>query len=80
MPRLVRSIVIAAFIVLCASFLVQAIGGDAQTPRPSVAPADAAPFVGDWLVSVSMESFQNAFLLSVKPDTGTVTATITSQG
>jgi mono/diheme cytochrome c family protein len=80
MPRLVRSIVTAAFIVLCASFLVQAIGGDGQAPRSSVAPADATPFVGDWLVSVSMESFQNDFLLSVKADGGRVTATISSQG
>ncbi len=78
MLRVLRSAVTAVLIVISASFLAQAIGGG-QAPASSITPADAAPFVGDWVVSVAMESFQSAFLVAVRADAGKVTATISSQ-
>jgi mono/diheme cytochrome c family protein len=80
MSRFLRSSLTAVLFATCASLLVQAIGGGGQGTSSAVSPADAAPFVGDWAVNVSTESFQNAFLLSVKNDGGKVTATIASQG
>ena len=76
MSRCVRPCLTAILVIVSSSFLAQTIAGRAQAPASS---ADAAPFVGDWAVNLSTESFQNVFLLSVKTDGGKVTATITSQ-
>jgi mono/diheme cytochrome c family protein len=44
----------------------------------SITPAQAAPFVGDWLVSLSMGAGEATQVVSVKADGGKVTATVSS--
>ena len=78
MSRLLRSSLTVLLIVLSASFLAQAIGGG-QAPASAATAAEAAPFIGEWLVTVAMESFQNAFVVSIKTDGGKVAATVSSQ-
>src|SRR3954452_21299381 len=49
-----------------------------QTAPPSVAPADAAPFVGDWTVAAFSQMGPATFALSVKTDAGKIAATVGS--
>src|SRR5262245_56400446 len=54
----------------------------AQRPT-SASPATAgqvAPFVGDWLVSMSMQAFEATFLVTVKNDAGKPSATVAADG
>ena len=79
MSRSLRVSLTAILVLVSSSFLAQTIAGRAQAPASPATVADAAPFVGDWAVNVSTESFQNVFLLAVKTDGGKVTAIISSQ-
>ena len=79
MSPFLRSSLTAVLVVISASLLTQTIAGRGQTQAPPVTAAAAAPFIGDWVVSVGMESFQSAFLASIKLEGGKVTATISSQ-
>jgi mono/diheme cytochrome c family protein len=52
----------------------------AQTPAASVTPAQAAAFMGDWLLSVAMGANEATFALSIKDDGGKVVATLSADG
>src|SRR5262245_53108101 len=57
------------------------IGAYAQAPRSAAAPItaeQAAPFIGDWLVSVGMNTFEATFAVSVRAEGGKVTATVSA--
>src|SRR5205814_10261405 len=57
--------------------------GLASAPRTapaSVAPADAAPFVGGWTVTAFSQRGPATFALSVKTDAGKIAATVGSDG
>jgi hypothetical protein len=76
------------FIAAFTSFLIgrspAGIGASAQAPRSAAAAAitaeQAAPFVGDWAVSVGMNTFEATFAVAVKADGGKVTATVSAAG
>ena len=82
MFRGIRSVLIG---VLAATFLV-ALVARSTTPLQGQGPAapptaeQIAPFVGDWLVSLSMQSIEVSLAVGVKSDAGKVSATISSQG
>jgi mono/diheme cytochrome c family protein/glucose/arabinose dehydrogenase len=58
------------------------VGASAQAPRGpaggSITAEQAAPFVGDWAVSVGMNTFEATFAVAVKADGGKVTATVSA--
>ena len=82
MFRGIRSVLIG---VLAATFLV-ALVARSTTPLQGQGPAapptaeQIAPFVGDWLVSLAMQSIEVSLAVVVKSDAGKVSATIGSQG
>ena len=82
MFRGIRSVLIG---VLAATFLV-ALVARSTTPLQGQGPAapptaeQIAPFVGDWLVSLAMQSIEVSLAVAVKSDAGKVSATIGSQG
>ncbi len=87
MSRFLRSALTAVVIASSASLLIAhatAIEGGGQAAPPaagaasSVTPAQAAPFVGDWLVSLSMGAGEATLAVGVKADAGKVTATVSS--
>ena len=86
MSRLLRSALTAVVIASSASLLIAhatAIqGGQAAPPAArgtsSIPPEQAAPFVGDWLVSLSMGAGEATLAVGVKADAGQVTATVSS--
>jgi uncharacterized protein len=51
----------------------------AQTAGAAVTPAQAAPFVGDWVVSVTSQMGPMTFALAVKADDRAVRATVVSE-
>jgi mono/diheme cytochrome c family protein len=72
-------------VVLAATFLVALVArsttplqGQGQGAAPTA--DQIAPFVGDWLVSLSMQSIEVSLAVGVKSDAGKVSATIGSQG
>jgi mono/diheme cytochrome c family protein len=86
MSRVLCSVLAAAVVIASASFMTEAVGRGGQAPaqagRPGAAitPAEAAPFVGDWAVTVGMNAFESTFAVSVKADAGKVAATVRSEG
>ena len=58
------------------------VRGLASAPQTaaSVAPAQAAPFVGDWTVTAFSQMGPSTFALSVKSDAGKVAATVGPEG
>jgi hypothetical protein len=86
MSRVLRSVLAAAVVIASASFMTEAVGSGRQAPAPGpragafVTPAEAAPFIGDWAVTMGMNAFEATFAVSVKADTGKVTATVRSEG
>ena len=87
MSRSYRSALTAVVIACSASLLLAhatAIPGAGQAaPQParsasSITPEQAAPFIGDWLVSLSMGAGDATLAVSVKADAGKVTATVGS--
>ena len=82
MFRVVRSTLVG---VLAATFVVALVARwtpPLQGQGPAVPPTaeQIAPFVGDWLVSLSMQSIEVSLAVAVKSDAGKVSATISSQG
>jgi mono/diheme cytochrome c family protein len=86
MSRVLRSVLAAAVVIASASFLTEAVGHGGQAPaqagRPGAAitPEEAAPFVGDWAVTVGMNAFESTFAVSVKAGAGKIAATVRSEG
>jgi mono/diheme cytochrome c family protein len=82
MTRLVRPglVVFAVTIVGLLSIPSATTSGIAQTPTASATPAQAAAFLGDWAVAVSMGANEATFALSVKDDGGKMAATLRSDG
>ncbi len=82
MSRVVRSTLVG---VLAATFVI-ALVARSTTPLQGQGPAapptaeQIAPFVGDWLVTLSMQSIEVSLAVGVKSDGGKVSATISSDG
>ena len=51
-----------------------------QAAAASITPEQVAPFVGDWAVTVGMNTFEATFAVAVKTDGGKVTATVSADG
>ena len=83
MARSVRPVgaaIAAASALFLATFSSTAVlNGHAQGATPPTV-AQAAPFAGDWVVTVAMGGNQQTSLVSVKSDAGKVTATVTPEG
>ena len=83
MARSVRPVgaaIAAASALFLATFSSTAVlNGHAQGATPPTV-AQAAPFAGDWVVTVAMGGNQQTSLVSVKTDAGKVTATVTPEG
>jgi len=69
----------AAVSVYFGAFSTVALQGVAQTPTAPTA-AQAAPFVGDWIMTVAMGANQSTSLVSIKSVGGNVTATVQPEG
>jgi mono/diheme cytochrome c family protein len=88
MPRSIRPAFAGIiFVAVCASLLIARSSAyvdssAAQAPRQaaatSITPEQAAPFIGDWAVTVNMNTFETTFAVAVKADGGKVTATVSS--
>ena len=85
MSRFLSSFVAAVVVVASASWLTEAVGrgqapaqGSRVAAGPVVTAEQAAPFIGDWLVTVGMNTFEATFAVGVKADGGKVTATVRS--
>jgi mono/diheme cytochrome c family protein/glucose/arabinose dehydrogenase len=61
------------------AFSTVALQGVAQTSAAPTA-AQAAPFVGDWVMTVAMGANQSTSLISVKNDGGKITAAVQPEG
>jgi len=78
--RPVWSAIAAASALLLAAFSTTVLNGHAQgAPQPPTA-AQAAPFAGNWVVTVAMGGNQSTSLVSVKTDGGKVTASVQPEG
>ncbi len=86
MSRFLRSTLTAVVIASSASLLIAhatALQGGQTAAQPtrspsSVTPEQAAPFIGDWLVSLSMGAGEATLAVGVKADAGKVIATVGS--
>lgn len=87
MSRFIRSALTAVVIASSASLLIAhatATSGGEQAAAPTsrstsaVTPEQAAPFIGDWLVSMSMGAGEATLAVGVKAEAGKVTATVGS--
>src|SRR5512133_3716913 len=88
MSRLFYSVATAVVLVTSASFLTQVVQGGtqaaAQAGRGTAAPASAmtteqaAPFIGNWLVTMSMGANEATWAVSVTAEAGKVAATVGS--
>jgi mono/diheme cytochrome c family protein len=58
----------------------QAPAPAARAGAPAVTPEQAAPFIGEWAVAVSMNTFEATFGVSVKAENGKVTGAVSSAG
>jgi hypothetical protein len=84
MSRVLRSSlvasVVAIFVVVLLTRATASLVGEGQTPVQAPAPADVAPFVGDWLVSMSMQAIEVSLAVSVTTDGVKPSAAISSDG
>ena len=71
---------LAASALYFGAFSAAAVHGSAQTAGAAPTPAQAAPFIGDWVSTVAMGANQATSLVSVKTVNGKVTATVTPEG
>ena len=69
----------AAVALYFGAFSAVSLQGVAQTPAPPTA-AQAAPFLGNWVMTVAMGANQSTSLVSVKNDGGKITATVQPEG
>jgi mono/diheme cytochrome c family protein len=85
MSRL-RFVLAAVAVSASASFMAEAVGRGVRAATQGaragapVTAAEAAPFIGDWAVTVGMNAFEATFAVSVKADAGKVTAAVRSDG
>jgi len=86
MSRILRSAIVGLFVILLI-FLPRpttTLRGEGRAPQGAApAPATAAqvaPFVGDWVVTMSMQAFEATFAVSVKSDGGKPSATVSADG
>ena len=72
--------VLTAGVIFTAALLTQAVQGGSQAPAPasSITPDQAAPFVGNWLVTLSMGGNDFPLTVSVTADAVKVAATVSS--
>jgi mono/diheme cytochrome c family protein len=80
--------VLTAAVIFTVALLTQAVQGGSQTPpqsaRPAVAsassitPEQAAPFIGNWLATLSMGGNDFPLTVAVTADAGRVAATVSS--
>jgi len=84
MVRSIRPVWVAlatAAAVYVGAFSTIALHGSGQaTASQTPTPAQAAPYVGDWVVTTAMGGTQSTSLVSVKTDGGKVTATVQPEG
>src|SRR3954468_10319538 len=83
MSRSSRSLLTAIAIITSASFLIAYSRGVIDSGRQaqasgSVSAAQAAPFVGNWLVTVAAGGRESAFAVAIKTDSGNTSATVSS--
>jgi hypothetical protein len=82
MSRTIRPSVIGAVLAILAVALLARsaapLQGQGQPSPPT--PAQIAPFVGDWLVSIAFMANEATFAVAVKADGGKVSATVSSEG
>jgi mono/diheme cytochrome c family protein len=87
MSRFFRFVLTAVVIASAASLLIARAtayqGGGATAAQAtrsvsSITPEEAAPFIGNWLVSLSMGAGDATLAVGVKADAGKVTATVSS--
>jgi mono/diheme cytochrome c family protein/glucose/arabinose dehydrogenase len=69
----------AAVALYFGAFSTVALQGVGQTSAPPTA-AQAAPFVGNWVMTVAMGATQSTSLVSVKNEGGKITATVEPEG
>ena len=80
--------VLTAGVIFTAALLTQAVQGGSQAPgqgaraatatASSITPEQAAPFVGNWLVSLAMGANNFSVAVTVTADAGKVAATVSS--
>ena len=83
MGRSVRPVwaaIAAASALFLATFSTAVLNGHAQGAAPAPTPAQAAPFIGNWVVTVAMGANQSTSLVSVKNEGGKVTASVQPEG
>ena len=84
MSRVFYSLATAMFLVTSASFLTQTVQGGTQPPQAgraavaSVSAEQAAPFIGNWLVTMSMGANEATWAVGVTANGATVAATVGS--
>ncbi len=81
MVRVVRSVLAALVVATSTIFPIghstAAMQGAGQTSVPPTS-AQIAPFVGNWLVTMAMNAFEATFVVTVKDESGKITATVAS--
>jgi mono/diheme cytochrome c family protein len=85
MPRILHRALVTIFVLLgvLVARPMPALRGEVQRASSPATPATAAqvtPFVGEWLVSMAMQSFEATFAVSIKNDGGKPSATISAEG
>jgi mono/diheme cytochrome c family protein len=76
-PSGVAAFAIAASTMFVIAHSTTAVQGVGQASLPPTV-AQVAPFVGNWLVSVTMQAIETTFVVAIKADEGKVTATVSS--
>ena len=81
MVRVVRSALAALVVATSTIFPIghstAAMQGAGQASVPPTS-AQIAPFVGNWLVTMAMNAFEATFVVTVKDESGKITATVAS--
>jgi putative membrane-bound dehydrogenase-like protein len=81
MSRIARPTVIGAVAMFAVVMLARSTAPLSGQGQPSPAtPAQIAPFVGDWLVTLAIMANESTMAVAVKADGGKVSATVSSDG
>ena len=80
MTRSVRSLLMGFVVALAGLPILLSATQGQTTPAASVSATQAAPFIGDWIVSVSLGANEMTSFLAIKDEAGKVVATLTSAG
>ena len=81
MSRVIRPTVVGVVVAIFAIVLLPrstALQGQGQASPPT--PAQIAPFVGDWLVTLPFMATEATIAVAVKTDGGKVSATVSADG